>query len=137
MAELKVNIGDKQSKKTAQKELKEGEVKPLIGKKIGDKVKGDSIGFEGYEFEVTGGSDHTGFPMRKDVQGASRKKILIVKGIGIRKNRDGRKVRRTVAGNTIHEGTAQVNLKVTKAGKKSLFEETKEEGEESSEEKKE
>lgn len=126
MAEFKLNIGDPKSKKTIKKDIKDDEAESLIGSSMGDTVKGDSFGLEGYEFLITGGSDYTGTPMRKDVIGSARKKILIVSGTGIRKNRPGRRVRRTVAGNTVYEKTAQINLKVTKQGKASLFEEPKE-----------
>ena len=125
MAEFKLNIGDPKSKKTLKKDVKEAEAEVFIGKKIGDSIKGDLFGLTGYELVVTGGSDSAGFPMRKDVEGGARKKVLIVKGIGIRKNEDGRKVRRTVAGNTVTSKTVQINLKVTKAGKTPLFEEEK------------
>lgn len=127
MVEFKLNIGDPTTKKTKKHEIKDDEAESLLGKKIGDKVKGDLFGFEGYEFEITGGSDYTGVPMRRDVIGPERRRILIVSGIGIRKNRPGRRVRRTVAGNTIHERTAQINLKVLKTGKTPLFEESKDE----------
>lgn len=143
MAEFKLNIGDPKSKKTLKKEVKDADSDVFRGKKIGDKIPGESLGMPGYEFELTGGSDYTGVPMRKDVQGTARKRILIVNGIGIRKNRAGRKVRRTVAGNTVSAKTAQINLKVVKYGKTPLFEEEKPaeekpaEGEQKAEEKKE
>lgn len=127
MVEFKLNIGDPKTKKTLKKDVKDAEAEVFLGKKIGDKVKGDGFGLSGYEFEITGGSDYTGTPMRKDIQGNQRKKILIVSGVGIRKNRKGRRVRRTLAGNTIHDKTAQINLKVTKHGNTPLFEEPKEE----------
>lgn len=125
MAEFKLNIGDPTSKKTKKHEVKEDEAEIFLGKKIGDKVSGTTFGFDGYEFEVTGGSDYTGVPMRRDVMGTARKRILIVSGTGIRKNRHGRKVRKMMAGNTVYEKTAQINLKVLKAGKTPLFEEPK------------
>jgi small subunit ribosomal protein S6e len=121
--EFKVNIGDPKSGKTAKLVVTGDQTKALLNKKIGDKVKGEDIGFPGYEFQMTGGSDYCGFPMRKDVLGVARKKILIVKGVGVRKNEDGRKIRKTVAGNTVHPNTAQVNLKVVKHGEKPLVEE--------------
>ncbi len=65
---------------------------------------------------IAGGSDYCGFPMRSDVEGTLRKRILMVSGIGLRKNREGRRVRKAVAGNTIFARTAQLNLKVTKHG---------------------
>lgn len=125
--EIKLNMGDPKNGKTAKAVLAAENIKPLLNKKIGDHVKGDDIGYAGYEFEITGGSDYCGFPMRKDVMGTMRKKILIVEGVGLRKNLPGRKVRKNVAGNTIYANTAQVNLKVLKYGEKPLFEEKKEE----------
>ena len=44
------------------------------GMKIGDIIKGGLIGFPNYEFQITGGSDTSGFPMRKDVHGPVKKK---------------------------------------------------------------
>ena len=129
--EIKVNIGDSKSGKTAKTILANELTKPLLNKKIGDKLKGDEIGFPGYEFEITGGSDYCGFPMRKDVVGVARKKILMVGGVGLRRNVPGRKVRKTVAGNTVHPNTAQINLKIIKYGEKPfVYEEKKEKAEE-------
>ncbi len=110
--------------KALQQEVELGQ---LVGRKIGDKVEGSIIGHEGYEFEITGGSDHCGFPMRKDVEGTNRKRILAVQGVGLNKASKGIRIRKTVAGNTIHEKIAQVNLKTIKEGIKPLIEEKKEE----------
>ncbi len=127
MAEIKVNIGDVKAKKTYNKVF---EQVPFKGSKVGDVVKGEGIDLPGYELQITGGSDSSGFPMRKDVNGPNKKKILIVGGVGLRTNkRDGRKVRKTVAGNTVYEKTAQINLKVVKYGPEPIekaAEETKE-----------
>lgn len=125
MVEFKLNIGDPKTKKILKKDLKDTETKPLMGLKIGDKVKGELLELPGYELEITGGSDFAGFPMRKDVMGNQRKRILIVKGVGIRKNADGNRRRITVAGNTVHDKTTQINMKVVKYGKAPLFEEPK------------
>lgn len=122
MVKLKLVLGDK-SGKTKQIEIEEATSKSFMGLKIADTVKGELIDMPGYEFVITGGSDNAGFPMRHDVVSANRKKILVVSGIGVRKNVPGRRLRRTVAGNTIGANSAQVNLKITKQGKKPLFEE--------------
>lgn len=119
---LKLVLGDK-SGKTKQIEIDEAMSKSFMGLKIADTVKGELIDMPGYEFVLTGGSDNAGFPMRHDVVSANRKKILVVSGIGVRKNVPGRRLRRTVAGNTIGANAAQVNLKITKSGKKPLFDE--------------
>ena len=92
------------------------------GKKIGDLVLGAPIGLDGYELMITGGSDTSGFPMRSDLKIVGRKKILIVKGIGLRKNRKGVKRRKTVVGNQISLNTKQINLKVVKEGSKGIDE---------------
>lgn len=128
MVSFKLVIGTKDGK-CVQKELQEPEAKVFLGKKIGDVVSGDLVGFGGYEFMVTGGSDYCGFPMRKDIEGFARKRILAVEGIGLKKKAKGVRVRKTVCGNTIHPKISQVNLKVTKEGKEPLVskEEVKEE----------
>jgi len=141
MVEFKLVLSDPKSAKSIQRDLKEESTKVLIGKKIGDTVKGEVIGLPGYEFLVTGGSDASGFPMRRDVSGINRKRITAVKGIGVKnklrkpnpKNKgwrtmQGMRLKKTVAGDTIHAKTAQVNMKVLKYGKEALFGEPAKEG---------
>ncbi|MFT4344078.1 MAG: S6e family ribosomal protein [Candidatus Woesearchaeota archaeon] len=116
---IKIVIGTKDGK-THQKELSEEQTASLQGKKIGETVTGSDVGFEGYEFIITGGSDNSGTPMRRDVDGTRKVRILAVEGVGIKKKRHGNKQRKTVSGNTISEKTSQVNIKVTKEGKDPL-----------------
>jgi small subunit ribosomal protein S6e len=116
--DVKLVLADPKTGKCYQKELKEADM--LQGNKIGSKIKGDSIGLPGYEFEMTGGSDNCGFPMRKDVEGTERKKILAVDGVGLKTKRRGQKQRKTVRGNTIGQSTTQINLKIIKYGKEKL-----------------
>ncbi len=119
MVSFKLVIGSKDGK-CVQKEVQEPESKALLGRKIGDSVSGDHLGFAGYEFQITGGSDYCGFPMRKDIDGFSRKKILAVEAIGLRKKAKGVRTRKTVCGNIIHPKISQVNLKITKEGKEPI-----------------
>ena len=121
--EFKLVIGDPKTGKTTQMEVKDDNATVFNGKKIGDKVKGESFDKPGYEFEITGGADYCGFPMRKDIDGPVRKKILIGDGVGIRNKERGIRKRKTVCGNTIHENITQISMKVTKHGKKPLVEE--------------
>lgn len=114
--EIKVNIGDPKVGKTVQKTISEDDSKIFFGKKIGDTIKGELLQAPGYEFKLTGGSDYCGFPMRRDVEGTLRRRILITGGVGLRPTRDGRRTRKNVAGNTIYARTAQLNLCVTKHG---------------------
>ncbi|MBW2997224.1 hypothetical protein KY349_02695, partial [Candidatus Woesearchaeota archaeon] len=140
MAEFKLVISDPKTGKSVQKEVKDDSAKGLVGKKIKEAFKGELIDMPGYEFEITGGSDSAGFPMRWDVHGPARKQITAVKGIGVTnklrrpnpKKKGWRKIKgmrlkKTVAGNTVHDKTAQINLKVLKMGRENLFAEKKEE----------
>ncbi|MBT3721292.1 30S ribosomal protein S6e [archaeon] len=122
MAEFKLSIGDPKSGKTIQIEAKDESAIGFLNKKIGDKVKGELVDKPGYEFEITGGSDYCGFPMRKDLEGPIRKKIMITQGVGIRNKDHGIRKRKTVCGNTVHEKISLISLKVVKIGKKPLVE---------------
>ncbi len=98
------------------------------GMKIGDTIKGGLVGFPNYEFKITGGSDSSGFPMRRDVHGPVKKKILVSKhGTGYKPKRKGQKRRKTVRGNEITFDMTLINLSVVKYGETELFKTTKEE----------
>ena len=127
----------------------------LLGKKIGDVVDGIFVGegdqtLSGYKLQITGGSDKTGTPLRRDLEGGSRQSILVTASTGFKghslvfKNKggekkrfrykpDGLRKRRNFRGNTINQDTRQVNLKVIEAGKKALSDILGSESEETSE----
>jgi small subunit ribosomal protein S6e len=128
--EIKLVISNTKTGKSHQRIVKDADAKRFVGMKIGDSVKGEAINLAGYEFQITGGSDFAGFPMRRDIPGILRKKILAVSGVGLRKAGKGLKQRKTVAGNTVHEKTSQINLKILKEGKMPLGEEKAEGAEE-------
>ena len=114
----------------------------ILGKRIGDVVDGIFVGegeqtLSGYKLEITGGSDKTGTPLRKDLEGGSRQSILVTESTGykgqvivhkkkggekkrFRYKPDGLRRRRTFRGNTITQDTRQINLKVVESGKKPL-----------------
>ncbi len=122
------------SHKGRSKKLTVDDATPFIGKKIGDTIAGELIGLTGYVFRITGGSDRAGFPMRKDVDGTGRRKILAVAGVGVRKKRKGLRQRKTVAGNTVWRETVALNLAVVEEGSTPLFEDSAEPAEEASSE---
>lgn len=136
MPDFKLVISTKDGK-SYQREVKDPNARKFLGMKIGDTIKGESIDLTGYEFLITGGSDYCGFPMRKDVTGIGRKRILIVKGVGLKKTSKGMKYRKAVCGNTIHSKISQINLKIIKEGKEPLIKEEKKEGKEEKEAEKE
>jgi len=115
MTNFKIVVSDPKSRKGYQKEVDQN-ASGLKGKKIGNKVSGNIMGLQGYELEITGGSDSDGFPMRADVDGAVRKKILLTKGVGFKSKIKGKRKRKSVRGNTISADIAQVNTKVIKYG---------------------
>jgi len=123
MADFKLVIANAKTGKCMQQELKSPQSNALMGKKIGDKIDGNSINLKGYELEITGGSDYCGFPMRSDIHGAIRKRILVVSGVGAKKIAKGMKQRKTVCGNTVNEKIVQINLKVLKEGEENIFKE--------------
>ena len=114
---FKINVGHKG--KTWKIET---EVDALNGRVIGDKVHGKDLKneLEGYEFEITGGSDSAGFPLSKDVEGLGLRKLLLKKGFAMRDSRKGVRIRKTVRGKIISATTSQINLKVIKEGHKKL-----------------
>ncbi|MGB9748834.1 MAG: 30S ribosomal protein S6e [Candidatus Woesearchaeota archaeon] len=124
MVEFKLSIADPKNKKTYKKNAKDKEATVFLGKKIGEIV--ELPGFSGYKFQITGGSDYAGFPMRAEISGPVRKRIYSEKGVGFRIKEKGKKLRKTVCGNTIHPKIVQINLKIIEYGTKPL-EEQKEE----------
>lgn len=119
MVEFKIVISTKDGK-SYPKEAKEAAARQLFGKAIGDTFRGEIIDMPGYEFEITGGSDFSGFPMRKDVPGIGKRKVLAVKGVGIKPKSKGQRQRKSVRGNTFSEKSAQVNVIIVKEGKTPL-----------------
>jgi small subunit ribosomal protein S6e len=114
--ELKLVINNKG--RAGSKEIKDTECNVLLNKKIGDNVSGNTFGFKNYEFQITGGTDRDGFPMRYDLFGTNRKKILLSFGPCVKIKRKGMRTRKTVRGNTIAEDIRQINLNVVKEGDK-------------------
>ncbi len=121
MPNFKVVISDPKTRKSYQKEIDQAG-SGLLGKKIRDKVSGNHFGLAGFELEITGGSDKEGFPMRADVHGAVRKKVLLSSGPGFHPQRKGQRKKKSVRGNTISEAVVQVNTKVVTHGQKTIEE---------------
>ena len=119
---MKLVINDSKASKSYQKEVPDDRASMLVGKKIGDEVEGAVADLPGYKLKVTGGSDKEGFPMRPEILGNRRIKLLLAHGTGIRKLPKGSKETRRVVGNSVSKGTAQVNAKITGYGPKTMEE---------------
>jgi len=106
---VKIVISEPKTRKAFQVEK---EVPSLQGMKIGERFDGSVIGLSGFSLQITGGSDKEGFPMRPDMVGAMRKKLLLTSASGYVPEKKGIKRRKYVRGNTISEATAQINCKI-------------------------
>ena len=109
MATFKVTISDRKGR-SASKELKDADAGPLLGLQLGGEADAAVAGLEG-TLVLTGGSDRSGVPMRKDVHGAARKYVLLSKGVGLRDAEPGQRVRKLMRGNTVSEEIYQVNCR--------------------------
>ena len=109
MASFKIIISDTKGKSIV-KELKDSDANPLLGLTIGQETDASIIGLDG-KIIITGGSDKSGIPMRQDILGGSRKRVLIPKGVGLQDTVKGLRKRRLIRGNTISEEIYQINTK--------------------------
>lgn len=130
---FKINIAEKSGKTFKL----ESDSEEIIGKKLHESIQGKDLSedLEGYEFEITGTSDKSGFTSLKDVEGIGLKKELLSYEKGMKKNirKEGKKklsnkkpkglrLRKTVRGNEISKEIVQINLKILKDGAKKLAE---------------
>jgi len=130
---FKINI----SEKTGKTYKIETDTESLIDKSLHDKIQGQDIlpELKGYEFEIAGASDKSGFTAMKEVEGIGLKKVLLTYGKAMKKRpkKEGKKkrsdstpkglrLRKTVRGKMISKSISQINLKVLKQGEKKLSE---------------
>ncbi len=120
MMDFKMVIGDPETGKSYQREIKEEKSKRLLNLGIGDEFEGEIAGLAGYKLSITGGSNKTGTPMRKGVHGSGKRYILTGEGVGHKPKQEGMRKRKLIAGEQIGETTIQVNVKITKKGKKKI-----------------
>ena len=109
MANFKLTVSDIKGK-SVTKELKDSDANPLLGLEIGKETDAVIVGLKG-KLKITGGSDKSGVPMRNDIHGAARKRVLLSKGVGLQDVEFGQRVRKLMRGNTISEEIYQVNCK--------------------------
>lgn len=120
---MQIVISDSKTGKAYKVEGKDAEANALlIGKRIGDIVDADILGLSGYALEITGGSDKQGMPMRGDVSGTARKRILITNPPGYQPKEGGKRRRKSVRGNEISTEISQINVLIKEYGKKPLDE---------------
>jgi small subunit ribosomal protein S6e len=137
MVEFKVVVNDVKGGKSHQVQISGHHANSLIGKKIGDEVDGIFISLPGYKLSITGGTDKNGFPMRNDLPGSIRRRLLLSKSKGFHPKENGLRHKKSIRGNTINQELVQINMKVTKYGSKPVNELIKPESSEKQEKKEE
>ncbi len=129
MVEFKAVIADIKNGKSYNTVVGGQHANRLLGMRIGDEFDGLFVTLPGYKLKITGGADKDGFPMRRDLPGQLRKKIVLSGGIGFHPKTDGQRRRKFVRGNTISADIVQINMKVTSYGPRAIEEQLKQEEE--------
>ncbi len=112
-----LNISDPETGTTKKVEIDEDRMRVLIGRRIGEIIDGAVAGMPGYKLQLTGGCDKDGFPMRPDIHGGVKVRILLSDGPGYRPRRKGERRKKTVRGNTVTPETTFLNLKIVEKPK--------------------
>jgi small subunit ribosomal protein S6e len=120
MVEFKAVIADPKSRKTYNTTVAGHHANSLIGKEIGDEFDGIFVSLPGFKLQITGGSDKSGFPMRKDFKSQRRQKILLTEGLGFHPEHAGTRQKKTVLGNVVTPQVYQINMKIVNYGSKSI-----------------
>ena len=115
MATFKIIIANPETSQSQSVELEGSRAVPLIGRRLGEVIDGSVVGISGSKIRITGGSDKDGFPMRPDVHGGVRIKVILSDGVGFRSSRKGGRKRKTLRGNVITEEIVQINMKVVES----------------------
>jgi len=109
LTNFKLTVSDVKGK-SITKELKDSDANTLLGLQLGNETDASIVGLQG-KLKLTGGSDKSGVPMRKDIHGAARKYVLLSKGIGLQTAEIGQRARKLMRGNTVSEEIYQINCK--------------------------
>jgi small subunit ribosomal protein S6e len=112
MAKFKVIVSDPQTGTSKVVEVEEARAVPFIGKKIGETMDGAVVDLPATKLQIMGGSDKDGVPMKPNVHGGVRRKVVLSDGVGFNAKRGGERRRKAVRGNTITDEIVQINIKI-------------------------
>jgi len=112
MAKFKIILSDPEAGTSQMVELEGSRAVPLVGRRLGDLIDGTAVGMAGHKLRITGGSDKDGFPMRPDIHGGVKTRVVIAGGVGFHSHRHGERRRKTLRGSVITEEIFQVNMKI-------------------------
>ncbi|NIM44644.1 MAG: 30S ribosomal protein S6e [Nitrososphaeria archaeon] len=126
MVKYKLNVADPKEGKTTSVEVDEPESLTLLNRKIGDVVNGGALGLQWEKLRISGGSDNSGIPMRSEVHGGVKKRVLLSSGVGMKDiKRKGFRKRKVIRGNTITRDTYQINMVMVEEKPKKVEEKPK------------
>jgi small subunit ribosomal protein S6e len=127
MAKFKIILSDPETGESQIADLEGSRAVPLVGRKLGETIDGAAVGLGGHKLKITGGSDKDGFPMRPDIHGGVKTRIIVSNGVGFHSTHKGARRRKTVRGSVITEDTVQINMKIIEKPKKTEKAEAKKE----------
>ncbi len=109
---MKIVYSDPKSGRTGQLELPKDKSAMILNYKIGDVVDGSAIGLAGCKLKITGGSDNSGFPLDRSIQGTIKTRAKRRKHSG---KKAGMLSMQTVRGNMISADVEQVNTVIVES----------------------
>ena len=122
MVDFKLVLSDAKDGRAYNVSVSGGSANAFLGKRFGDEVDGGPVGLGGYRMKITGGSDRNGNPMRGDLPGMVRKRVLLSGGVGFHPRLEGERRRKMTRGNEITPEFVQINAVVSAYGEKLLGE---------------
>ncbi len=117
---MKLIYSDPKTGMSASMELDDDRKAALLNRRIGEEIDASVFGLTGYKVKITGGSDSSGFPLDRSMQGQLKRKTLRER----KKKSTGEMVykRVTVRGNTISSDTNQMSVVIIEYGSKPIEE---------------
>ena len=110
-------ISDPETGTSQTVELEDARMAPIMGRRIGEVIDGTVADLAGYKIQLTGGTDKDGIPMRPDVHGGVKARIVLSGGVGYKPKNKGERKRVVVRGNTVSADTTFLNFKIVEKPK--------------------
>jgi small subunit ribosomal protein S6e len=110
-------ISDPETGTSQKVELEDARMAPIMGRRIGEIIDGTVADLAGYKIQLTGGTDKDGIPMRPDVHGGVKARIVLSGGVGYKPKNKGERKRVVVRGNTVSADTTFLNFKIVEKPK--------------------
>ncbi len=110
-------ISDPETGTSQKVELEDARMAPIMGRRIGEVIDGTVADLAGHKIQLTGGTDKDGIPMRPDVHGGVKARIVLSGGVGYKPKNKGERKRVVVRGNTVSVDTTFLNFKIVEKPK--------------------